>query len=462
MSPSSLRARLLRPVFVLVPLTWVLALTATYQQTRHEIAEIFDTEQALFARQLLAVGASLDGDAAAPPPLDALLANGDGGDYENDALGFVVRDRDGRVLLADGEGHAFPPAAGRVGFADEHVGDARWRLFFLASLDGRHAVAVGQPQSFRDEVLWEVLASQSLPWLLALPLLLAGIAFAVRRGLAPLAGLADELGRRRPDDSGPLTSAVPDEARPLTDALESLFVRVADTLARERRFTADAAHELRTPLAALRVQAEVAGLADDAETRARALGQLMVGIDRATRLTEQLLALSRLDPLEGLPRDAPLDWGAIVRDARDAVEPQRVECGARIDVEPGAAGPVAHGDAVLITLLLRNLLDNALRYGCGGRDGGRVTLSVAPDAVTVRDDGPGVAGEHMQRLGERFFRPPGQRAGGSGLGLSIAQRVARLHGLKLVLANRPGGGFEARLARCDTLPHSRATAEALH
>ncbi|RXZ44769.1 ATP-binding protein [Crenobacter cavernae] len=327
-----------------------------------------------------------------------------------------ARDEPLRILLVEDDaliGDGLQVGLGRLGFVDETVKGRRWRLFFLASPGGSLVVAVGQPYDFRDDALLEVLANQLLPWLLTLPILLLLIVVAVNRWLAPLSKLAEQLSHRQPHDSRPLATEVPSEARPLVDELNRLFSRVAETLGRERRFTTDAAHELRTPLSALRVQAEVATLAHDEATRTRALSKLMSGIDRATRLTEQLLALSRLDPLHGLAR----------------------------------------ADALLIALLLRNLLDNALRYG---REGGVVELILSPEAIVVRDDGPGVPPEYLERVRERFFRPPGQEATGSGLGLSIVERIAELHSLALTLANRPEGGFMATLARCDILSHSAA------
>jgi two-component system sensor histidine kinase QseC len=253
--------------------------------------------------------------------------------------------------------------------------------------------------------------------------------------------LADSVRRRRADDRTPITTRVPSEILPLTQALNALFKRVADTLEHERRFTADAAHELRTPLAALKIQAEVLALVEDDGARQHALKQLMNGIDRAHRLIEQMLALSRLDPLTGPAQREPIAWHALAEQARDDVLPLAMQRAAQIEII-GAEGPALNGDPMLLALLLRNLLDNALRYSPPEAS---IQLQLSPQAVAVCDNGPGIPEEELARVRERFYRPPGQEMAGSGLGLSIVERVAALHGLRLELANRPEGGLSAIL-----------------
>ncbi|RTF23133.1 two-component system sensor histidine kinase QseC, partial [Serratia marcescens] len=253
------------------------------------------------------------------------------------------------------------------------------------------------------------------------------------------------LRRRAPDDAAPLDARqVPTEVRPLVDALNALFARINALLVRERRFTSDAAHELRSPLAALRVQTEVVQLAgDDAPMREHALDNLTVGIDRATRLVDQLLTLSRLDSLSDLAELAPIDWNNLVTMTLAEQDRQAHAAGVTLRYEHRGTPPPRQGETLLLSLLLRNLLDNAVRYT---PQGGVVTMTLSERSLTVEDDGPGVTTEHLARLGERFYRPPGQEQTGSGLGLSIVQRIAGLHGLQISFANRPAGGFVARLA----------------
>ncbi|MDN0082081.1 quorum sensing histidine kinase QseC [Crenobacter sp. SG2305] len=449
MKVRSLRLRLSLILLVVAPLVWALATVGAYFQTRHEVNQLFDTQQTLFARQLLSSNLATRVDELPElPKTKRLIRGGEHGGFDDDALSFAVFDAAGRLLFYGGDGKHFPADPARRGFVVatvKHQGP--WRLFYLPAPDGQRIVAVGQKEGYRRELVWEVVGVQLAPWLAALPLLLLVLVWAIGRELAPLRATAHELAVRRADDASPLQVArLASEVAPMVSALNQLFARTADTLARERRFTADAAHELRSPLAALKVQAEVAQLAEhDPAARQRALGNLTVGIDRATRLVEQLLALSRLDPLSGLADAKPVRWQRVADAACADVAPLAAQRQVTVErVGDASAALPLPGDETLLTLLLRNLLDNALRYG---PPGGRVVLTLAPDAIHVDDNGPGIAPDDLPRVRERFFRPPGQSEPGSGLGLSIVERIASLHGLTLLLANRPGGGFVASLVR---------------
>jgi two-component system sensor histidine kinase QseC len=217
------------------------------------------------------------------------------------------------------------------------------------------------------------------------------------------------------------------EVAPLVRSLNRLFERVAASLARERQFTADAAHELRTPIAALRTQAQVALGATADEERTKALRQVLAGCDRATRLVDQMLTLARLDPARPQPFTS-CNLGAIVRAALAEAAPSAM----RKSIEVELVGDDAHavtGDPALLAILARNLIDNAVRYGMPGT---RVCVSVVRHAdmveLEIADDGPGVPPAELGRLGERFYRQTGTRETGSGLGLSIVRRIAEVHG----------------------------------
>ncbi|UXY17277.1 ATP-binding protein [Chitiniphilus purpureus] len=204
-------------------------------------------------------------------------------------------------------------------------------------------------------------------------------------------------------------------------------------MARERRFTADAAHELRTPLAALRIQLEVASQSPRPDARRKALLQALAGCERAAHLVSQLLKLARLD--QARPALARIDLAALVHAAAQGIAPPA--CVA-------LTGPwQVAGHAGLLEILLRNLLDNARRYG---GPGATVTLRREGDALLVEDNGPGVPPALLARLDERFFRVHPEDSQGVGLGLSIVRRVAQLHGAALSWSNRAEGGFAIRLA----------------
>ncbi|MBH2770341.1 MULTISPECIES: quorum sensing histidine kinase QseC [Serratia] len=451
MKRLSLRLRLILIFSLLALLTWSTASVVAWVMSRNTINEVFDTQQMLFAKRLATANLGdllADESARSLPKTKKLVHHGKRGEQDDDALAFAIFDRDGKMLLNDGENGAdFLFDGEREGFTDgERKGDDdSWRLVWLTSPDGRYRIVVGQEWDYRRDMALGMVTGQLVPWLATLPVLMLLIALMVGRELRPLRAVAAGLRRRAPDDATPLDARqVPTEVRPLVDALNALFARINALLVRERRFTSDAAHELRSPLAALRVQTEVVQLAgDDAPMREHALDNLTVGIDRATRLVDQLLTLSRLDSLSDLAELAPIDWNDLVTMTLAEQDRQAHAAGVTLRYEHRGTPPPRQGETLLLSLLLRNLLDNAVRYT---PQGGVVTVTLSERSLTVEDDGPGVTAEHLARLGERFYRPPGQEQTGSGLGLSIVQRIAGLHGLQISFANRPAGGFVARLA----------------
>ncbi|AOF00899.1 sensor protein QseC [Serratia marcescens] len=451
MKRLSLRLRLILIFSLLALLTWSTASVVAWVMSRNTINEVFDTQQMLFAKRLATANLGdllADESARSLPKTKKLVHHGKRGEQDDDALAFAIFDRQGKMLLNDGENGAdFLFDEEREGFTDgERKGDDdSWRLLWLTSPDGRYRIVVGQEWDYRRDMALGMVTGQLVPWLVTLPVLMLLIALMVGRELRPLRAVAAGLRRRAPDDETPLDARqVPTEVRPLVDALNALFARINALLVRERRFTSDAAHELRSPLAALRVQTEVVQLAgDDAPMREHALDNLTVGIDRATRLVDQLLTLSRLDSLSDLAELAPVDWNELVTMTLAEQDKQAHAAGVTLRYEQQGTPPARQGQTLLLSLLLRNLLDNAVRYT---PKGGVVTVTLSERSLTVEDDGPGVTTEHLARLGERFYRPPGQEQTGSGLGLSIVQRIAGLHGLQVSFANRPAGGFVARLA----------------
>lgn len=451
MKRLSLRLRLILIFSLLALLTWSTASVVAWVMSRNTINEVFDTQQMLFAKRLATANLGdllADESARSLPKTKKLVHHGKRGEQDDDALAFAIFDRDGKMLLNDGENGAdFLFDGEREGFTDgERKGDDdSWRLVWLTSPDGRYRIVVGQEWDYRRDMALGMVTGQLVPWLATLPVLMLLIALMVGRELRPLRAVAAGLRRRAPDDATPLDARqVPTEVRPLVDALNALFARINALLVRERRFTSDAAHELRSPLAALRVQTEVVQLAgDDAPMREHALDNLTVGIDRATRLVDQLLTLSRLDSLSDLAELAPIDWNDLVTMTLAEQDRQAHAAGVTLRYEHRGTPPPRQGETLLLSLLLRNLLDNAVRYT---PQGGVVTVTLSERSLTVEDDGPGVTVEHLARLGERFYRPPGQEQTGSGLGLSIVQRIAGLHGLQISFANRSAGGFVARLA----------------
>lgn len=450
MKSLSLRLRLILIFSLLALLTWCSASVVAWMMTRHNINEVFDTQQMLFAKRLATADLGdllANQQARSLPKTKKMLNHGKRGEQDDDALAFAIFSHDGRMLLNDGEnGEDFLFDGDRQGFVDgQRKGDSdSWRLLWLTSPDGRYRIVVGQEWDYRQDMALGLVMGQLLPWLVTLPILMLLIALMVGRELRPLREVAASLRKRAPDDATPLNAhQVPSEVRPLVEALNTLFTRINSLLVRERRFTSDAAHELRSPLAALRVQTEVVQLAgDDVPMREHAVNNLTVGIDRATRLVDQLLTLSRLDSLADLHGLALVDWSQLVPMTLAELDRQAHTFGITLRYQQQGEPPALSGQPLLLSLLVRNLVDNAVRYTPAG---GTVTVTLSQRQLTVEDDGPGVTAEHLERLGERFYRPPGQEQTGSGLGLSIVQRIASLHGLRISFANRQEGGFIATL-----------------
>ncbi|HDS9358232.1 TPA: two-component system sensor histidine kinase QseC [Enterobacter chengduensis] len=441
----SLKLRLTLLFLLLSLAAWFAASIVAWQQTAHKLDKLFDTQQMLFAKRLLTM--DLD-EIRAPERMREVPKKAKHGHLDDDALAFAIFDTDGKMLLNDGEnGRDIPYHYRRDGFDDGQLQDDsdEWRFLWLTSPDGKHRVVVGQEWEYRQEMALDVVSSQLTPWLVALPVMLLLLILLLSRELRPLKKLAQTLRWRSPDATDSLpTDGVPTEVRPLLDALNHLFARTQEMMARERRFTSDAAHELRSPLAALKVQTDVAQLyVDDPQAQARALTQLHAGIDRASRLVDQLLTLSRLDSLDNLDDVETVAMADLLQSAVMDIYHPAQQAGIEVRLNVNAPHVTRACQPLLLGLLVRNLLDNAVRYSPRGSV---VDVTLDAHSFTVQDNGPGIAPDALARIGERFYRPPGQDETGSGLGLSIVKRIAALHGMRVVMNNAPDGGFRVTVS----------------
>jgi two-component system sensor histidine kinase QseC len=431
----SLRRRLLVYLLLCAPLVWAVALVVSVERARGEVNELFDTEIIRLARQVQVTlaGVAAAGSAAAAGPVAPLPAPVLGGEADLRDLAIAVWNAEGRLWLVDREGVELPRRPDAAGFVDLAIDADPWRVYYLQSPGGEWLVAAGQRMDERDELVWDLIASQSMPWLLLLPVLLLAMAWAVRQALAPIRQLTTELQGRGADELAPVpTEQAPEELQPLVQAMNGLFARIESTLERE--------------LAVLRAQWDVLrGASDDAERR-QAEARLGAGLDRIDRLVTQMLALSRLEAAPRLTQTEPVDWVPIVEQVMSDVLPlaerRRIELACEWPADGVPAFPL-RGDASLLAVLLRNLLDNAVRYA---PEGSSVVLRFERAGLALENDGPPLPAEALARLGERFHRAEGQAESGSGLGVSIAQRVAALHGLALgYRARADGSGLVAEL-----------------
>lgn len=421
--PRSLQGRLQVLVLGLVAAVWVATAAMTWIDVRHELDELLDSHLAQAAALLVVQQAREieDEDHRIDAPSLHRYAP---------KVAFQVF-QDGRLALRSANAPASPMIGSgehfKTGFKTVQIDGTAWRVFAAHGGDRNVQVLVGEQVDSRASILWAVLRSMLWPMLVALPLLALASWWAVYRGVAPLRRLERTLAERQPQAlDAVVVEGAPSEMAPMLGALNGLFERIAELMESERRFTADAAHELRTPISAIRAQAQVALGEADIALRRHALEATLEGCDRAARLVEQLLTLSRIEAGAEAPL-AALDLGALVRRVVAEVAPQAIQKQQTIEVDAPEPCHV-RGDATLLSVLVRNLVDNAIRYSppkafvkiALARQQGRVRLQ-------VEDSGPGMTEQDIERIGERFFRVIGSGEVGSGLGWSIVRRIAAVH-----------------------------------
>lgn len=447
MTTLSLRSRLaLASATVIVAVAVVLGWRLR-EDAHAEVDRLFDAQMMQSARLLLAQAEDID---ELEDQGKAMRRAGDRRRSGDDlAMAFRVLDDKGAELFRSASTFR-PPAVpfATTGFADVEIDGQIWRLVRLLDDDRELKVELGQPHDRRVALAARLAGRLTLPMLVALPLLLLLVWWAAGRGLRPLGAIARGLDARRADQLDPLAEDVPREVRPLVRALNELFRRVDGAWRRERRFTADAAHELRTPLAGLRANAQLAAGSGDDDERRQALDRLIAGVDRAAHLVDELLSLARVDAATALPVDGSIDLAELAAEVIEEIQPLLAAGGINVAfAEPPAGHPTVRGDEALLHVALRNLVDNAVRHaGAGGALELRLDVDAGHVALSVLDRGPGIPEALVGRAGERFFRVPGTSASGAGLGLSLVRRIAELHGGTLAIANRrEGTGLQATL-----------------
>jgi len=426
---TSIRRTLLVSLLAGLAAIAFLASTATYFAARHEIGELLDLQ----LKQLAYSTRIDDLVRGRQPSIDPHTSADTDGVTE---LVTQIWNRDGVLVYWSLPGPGLPVPA-TPGYATVHINDRDWRVFTL--VQGTHALQVAQAEDEREAIATKTALRTLLPFAGLIPLLGMMIWFAVGRGLGPLYAMSRAVGKRRPDALAPLAERdLPHELQPLAGSLNALLSRLDAALAAQRRFTADAAHELRTPLAALKLQLDVARRADNEPARRAAYDDLDAGVARAAHLVDQLLTLARIEPESMAVHAADCDLGAIARDAivaRGALAAEK-----QIDLGLAREAPArVQGDPASLAILLSNLLDNALRYT---PPGGRIDVAIDDDqgsaVLTVADTGPGIPADERDRVFDRFFRGAANREPGSGLGLSIVKRIADAHGATIALSSGAG------------------------
>lgn len=333
------------------------------------------------------------------------------------------------------------------GFSQTTIDGQTWRVYTVLNPDRGVQVMVGDNLQVRRSLVNDVMTGTLLPMTLVLPIAGLLIWLSVQRGMRPLDRMAGLLGQRHSDDLRPVDLPdAPGELRPALDAINGLFGRVAGAREREKSFTAFAAHELKTPLAGLKTQAQIALASDDPGIRRHALEQIAGGVDRSSRLVRQLLDLAAADANEEeRATTSSADPTAIVRDSLQSVESLAARRGIAIDVQ-GARDWIVPCDRALATTALRNIVENGVLHSPAG---GTVRIVISSSGQEMRfeviDTGFGMTEDDLAHARERFYRGASRDGAGSGLGLAIVDTIMRRVGGRLTLANEEGGGLRATL-----------------
>lgn len=428
----SLRARLFAFLLALAAVTALAVGGATYLSVRGEADDLFDYH----LRQMAL----------------SLRDQGRIGDEERDALANPEFDYVVQVWAVDGvtlytsrpQGlkQALPPRA-VLGYSQVRLAGEDWRVFAAAT--PLRVVQVAQPLAVRRGLATSAALRSVLPIALAAPLVALGLWWIIGLSLAPLQRVVQAARARDADSLQALPDdGLPQELQPLVGAFNGLLARLSTAFEAQRHFVADAAHELRTPLTALKLQIGLLQGTPAGPDQDQAIARLRAGVDRATHLVEQLLALARAEPGADAAPMAELDLAEVARQALADAEPLAAPRGATITLDAPAPVP-AKGDAQALRSAIRNLLDNAVKYG-----GRQVLLGVQRDGpggwrVRVDDDGPGIPPEQRERVFDRFQRGEAREVEGSGLGLAIVQAVARRHGATVRLGSSEAGGLRVEL-----------------
>ncbi len=431
----SIRFRLLSTLLIIVLLAWAVIAVLTYLRANEEVCELFDAHLAQVSR-LLVTTARHEG---WEKDFEQFQADLQHQEYEYPVV-FQAWSGDRRALFHSPGAPALGFPRGGDGYADVELAGESWRALSVSVSDGAYRIVVADRLAERHALVRRFVLKVLKPLLLAIPFILLLVWSGVEEGLNPVRRVAAAIARRGHASLEPVSVAgVPVELQPLVKEINFMLVRLQATLERHVSFTADAAHELRTPLAGLRVQAQLALRATDAEGRRKALAQVLQGVDATNRLVDQLLTLARIDPERTIPSFEAVDLEALAEDVLANLAVVATENGIDVALERNGR-TVVRGNGDLLRILLRNLVENAIRYTPVG---GQVQVQIGGTGegpwLAVEDTGPGIPADERQEVFARFHRLPGSGVPGAGLGLSIVQGIARLHGASVALEDRPGG-----------------------
>ena len=447
---TSIRQRTLTLILGLLFLGLLIMTAVNLHDSNHEIDEVYDAQLAQNARLLqgvmrmpMASKEQAELYQAFNQALGLAVPKVDGHPYES-KIAFQVWNSDGTLLVHTASAPAFTSPPSKAGFsAITDVNNRAWRAFVLEDAQYNLKIWVGERDDVRDDLVNRIVRHTVLPNLIGCVLLAAVIWLAIGWGLKPLVNMAQTLRARHPGSLEPLhLNPLPTELEPMQAALNRVLAQIQEVMGRERRFIADAAHEMRTPLAVLKVHAENLKDAASEDDRRASLEHLMAGVDRTTRLVNQLLTMARIEPRTSALEAPKTDLVATVRDSLVQMTPWLLSKELELVFAPVDEVGLVKVDTGIIQIALNNLVSNAANFS---PPGGLITVGLAKHhdhyELSVEDQGPGIDEAERDRLFERFYSRGNDH--GAGLGLTIVQSIANRLGGQVRLENRPSGGLRA-------------------
>ena len=454
---GSLRRKLLFAIFIPLFLVWIALIILAYDKGRHEADELLDGQLSLSARLLEAQifheesfhapgwFTENDRDQTRSGIIET-LDNVDRLPYEQE-LAFKISKESGAVVLLSANASEMKHFA-EPGFHIQEIDDVTWRIFVKKSTDRRFHIQVAHPLSSRDLIGLDVAERIAIPLFFAFPILMLLMYVSVTRAIRPLDSVAKNLSERTIENLSPVSdSNIPTELRPIIHAFNRLLERVSNSLKNERRFTANAAHELRTPIAGTKLHAQLASVTTNPTERKKFMRYVLQGLDRSQRLIEQMLRLARLDPDDHSQiKNDSVDIRALFLEVQDSEAPSLREKNQFLQLEISDSFSSVDGDEELLSVALCNLVGNASRYSPPGT---MICMGSRTDGETyrlyVQDQGPGIPTGELPTIRQRFKRGSDVTAEGTGLGLAIVERIAVLHKAVLTLDNISPRGLRAEL-----------------
>lgn len=444
MKNLSLRLRLSFILLSLFIITSLISTSISMYKTKESLTELFDTQLYYFAQRV------------STSNIDILLDSSSSNfikdeskivekymSVDDDALTFSIFSIKGDILYTDGEDSKYFSFNHSILNSNEGIlfeENKKFRIIWMLSSDKKFVVVVAQEKEFINDLILDILEDLIYPWLFILPFLIISLLVLITKELKPLNKLSKTLSLKDANDNLTLDENTTKELKPVVKSLNSLFFKIKTMIEKERRFISNAAHELKTPLAALKIQAEVAKLSiDDKESLLKSLDNIEIGVNRATRLIEQLLALSRIESINEFDNLSLINWTEIINSNLKELEFKAKEKNISINFLHKNEIKSIKGEPIILSLLVRNLLDNAIKYN---ENNTNIKIELEKNHLIIQDNGKGINPLILKNIGERFVRPAGEKQIGSGLGFSIVQQIGKLHNLRLNFENIIPNGFK--------------------